>query len=171
MGSPKALLQYQGETFLGRMQRLLASACDAVVVVLAPGTEAWVEETKAMIAVNPDPDRGMLSSLQCGFARQQSDRYLFTPMDYPSVTLATVQAVAAAEGEIVIPRCEDKRGHPVCVSHAVAQELLAIPVETGTPADVIRRDATRIHYVEVNDPGIHRDIDLPSEYQELILQC
>lgn len=172
MGSPKALLVYQGETFLARMVRLLRTCCDQVVIVLAPGTETWAPPG-TMIAVNPDPDRGMLSSLQCGLAVAGDDAVLFTPVDYPAIRESTIREVAfaAANQPIVIPKAEGKRGHPVRISASIVQELLALPLETGTPADVIRRDATRIHYVEVDDPGIHRDIDLPSEYQELILQC
>jgi molybdenum cofactor cytidylyltransferase len=170
MGSPKALLQYRGETFLQRMHRLMSLCCDRVVIVLAPGTEAWAP-VGASIVVNPDPDRGMLSSLQCGLSKAAADAVVFTPLDYPAIQESTIRAVVSSAGEIVIPRYGGKRGHPVRISNAVAQELLALPVETGTPADVIRRDAARIQYVEVDDPGIHRDIDLPSEYQELILQC
>jgi molybdenum cofactor cytidylyltransferase len=170
MGSPKALLQYQGETFLQRMHRLMSLCCDRVVIVLAPGTEAWAP-ANATVAINPDPDRGMLSSLQCGLMHAADDTVVFTPLDYPAIQESTIRAVVSTNAEIAIPRYGGKRGHPVRISNTVAQELLALPVETGTPADVIRRDATRIHYVEVDDPGIHRDIDLPSEYQELILQC
>lgn len=173
MGSPKALLQFHGETFLARIARLLGLACDRVVVVLAPGTEHWAP-SGSVVAVNPDPDRGMLSSLQCGIAAAPGDDVIFTPLDYPAIRESTIRAVAGAVvagAEIVIPRFEGRRGHPVRITKTVAQELLALPVETGTPADVIRRDASRIHYVEVDDPGIHLDIDLPSEYQELILQC
>ena len=170
MGSPKALLPYRGETFLARMHRLMNDVCDRVVIVLAPGTEAWAP-VGAIVAINPDPDRGMLSSLQGGLSASGNDTVLFTPLDYPSIRETTIRAVVEAQGEIVIPRFDGRRGHPVRVSSAVAQELLALPVDTGTPADVIRRDASRIHYVEVDDPGIHRDIDLPSEYQELLLRC
>ncbi len=170
MGSPKALLLYQGETFLARMFRLMNGFCGPVVIVLAPGTEAWAP-VGATVAVNPDPDRGMLSSLQRGLSIAGDDIVLFTPLDYPTILESTIRAVVEADGEIVIPRFDGRRGHPVRISGRVAQELLALPVETGTPADVIRRDAARIHYVEVDDPGIHRDIDLPSEYRKLLLQC
>ena len=34
MGSPKALLEYQGETFAGRLARVLSGVCDPVIMVL-----------------------------------------------------------------------------------------------------------------------------------------
>lgn len=168
MGSPKALLLFEGETFLARMCRILQSACDGIVVVLAPGTDHWAPPG-VVIAINPDPDRGMLSSLQCGLAMAPRDaRVLFTPLDYPALRESTIQRLAATDGEIVIPRHAGERGHPVCVSSEIARQLLALPLDTGTPADVIRRDPNRIRYVDVDDPGILRDIDNPREYEELL---
>ena len=37
MGSPKALLEYRGETFLDRLTRIFAAHCDPVIVVLGAG--------------------------------------------------------------------------------------------------------------------------------------
>ena len=165
MGSPKALLVYQGETFLARMCRIMKSACDPVIVVLAPGTDAWAPEG-VIITVNPDPDRGMLSSLQCGLRQADGMRVMFTPLDYPSLRESTIRAVAETQGEIVIPRYGTQRGHPVRISNVIAQELLAPDVHTA--ADVIRRDASRICYIDVDDPGILRDIDNPADYQKLL---
>jgi len=34
MGSPKALLEYRGETFAGRLVRVLSKVCNPVIVVL-----------------------------------------------------------------------------------------------------------------------------------------
>jgi nicotine blue oxidoreductase len=34
MGTPKALLDFRGETFLGRLMRVLGGACDPVIVAL-----------------------------------------------------------------------------------------------------------------------------------------
>ena len=167
MGSPKALLEFRGETFLARMARVLATACDTLIVVLAPGTESWAPPG-AHIAINPDPDRGMLSSLQCGLSHAPGRRVLFTPLDYPALLESTVRKIAATPGEIVIPRHGGHRGHPVCVSAHIADQLLALPVATGTPADVIRRDPALVHYVDVDDPGILRDIDNPGDYRELL---
>jgi len=68
MGSPKALLEYQGQTFLNRLIRVLGEVCDPVIAVL--GYHAEIIRAQAIgsvqFVVNPDPDRGQLSSLQTG---------------------------------------------------------------------------------------------------------
>jgi CTP:molybdopterin cytidylyltransferase MocA len=176
MGRPKAMLEYQGETFLSRIFRVMrAGGCDPVTIVVAPGCEAWVP-ADARCVVNPDPDRGMLSSLQCGFAdllslRPSVNRILFTPLDLPSLREESVRQVVQLAGtaEVVIPRFTvEKRGHPVSVSRAVAEEVLQLSGPDAQPRDVIRRDDSRIRFVDVHDHGVVRDIDEPADYQELL---
>ena len=70
MGQPKALLTFRGETFLWRLQRIFLPHCSPVVVVL--GHDAALVRTaldpRVVEALNDDPERGMLSSLQVGLA-------------------------------------------------------------------------------------------------------
>lgn len=173
MGRPKALLPTPaGETFLHRMIRIMSAHCDPLVVVVAPGSESWLNSTNAIAAVNPDPDRGMLSSLQCGLRRlgHGAGHIVFTPMDLPSLSEDTVAAVAAAavRAEVVIPRYKADRGHPVAISQAVAHELLALDPLTANPKDVLRRDDARVLFLDLDDPGAVRDIDEPKDYQDLL---
>lgn len=175
MGRPKALLATpEGETFLHRMIRIMGAHCDPVVVVVAPGSESWVPAQAATAVVNPDPDRGMLSSLQCGLQQvgPQVEHIVFTPMDLPALSESTVAAVAAAAGraEVVIPRYKADRGHPVAISRAVARELLALDPLTANPKDVLRRDDARVLFLDLDDPGAVRDIDEPKDYQDLLQQ-
>ena len=60
MGAPKALLAFEGETFLQRLRRMFAAHCEPVLVVGSPSSTFPVD------VVNPLPERGMLSSLQQG---------------------------------------------------------------------------------------------------------
>ena len=68
MGRPKALLQYGGETFLGRLQRIFLQHCEPVVVVLGHDAEVVgaAVDSRVRVAVNAEPERGMLTSLQAG---------------------------------------------------------------------------------------------------------
>ena len=175
MGRPKALLATpEGETFLHRMVRIMGAHCDPVIVVVAPGCESWTAGTTATVAVNPDPDRGMLSSLQCGLQSldPEVEHIVFTPMDLPTLSEGTVAAVARAvrQADVVIPRYKADRGHPVAISRAVACELLTLDPLTANPKDVLRRDDARVLFLDIDDPGAVRDIDEPKDYQALLQQ-
>jgi len=168
MGRPKALLDYQGETFLSRSARLFQPFCDPVIVVLPPsGLEC---PAGVICTVNPAPERGMLTSLQCGLgALPDSARFVFfTPVDLPAVAPQTVSALREAAGKApaIIPRYSGRRGHPVLILRELVTEFLELrPPATGR--DVIERHAAEIRYVDVDDPGIVTDIDEPADYARL----
>ena len=164
MGRTKALLDYQGETFVDRVRRTLRPYCDKVFVVGAPGAEF-------ADVVNPDPARGMLSSLQCGLTALPADTegVFFTLVDLPAIEVSTVKLLAEAsrQARLVIPQFEGKNGHPVFVARGLFDEFLSAD-STATPKTVIARHAPEILYVNCADPGIVRDADTPAEYRELI---
>ena len=180
MGSPKALVEYRGETFIQRLVRVLSPVCGRVVVVLGyhaaeirPGIPG-----SAVITVNPAPERGQLSSLQTGLAAlpTDADGFLFTPVDSPAVESETVERVAEAFRRrdpatlLVIPRIQTpsgpKRGHPVFAARAIAEELLALPA-TAMASDVIHGHIPQTVYIDVNDSGILTDIDDREAYRRL----
>ncbi len=175
MGSPKALLDYRGETFIQRLVRVLSTVCDPVIVVLGYHAETLRPAiSNATIVVNPAPERGQLSSLQTALAALPPDAegFLFTPVDSPAVEIATVERLAAAfrhrdpATQLVIPRYEGKRGHPVFATRAIANELSALPL-TAKARDVIHGHVDDTLYIDVNDPRILADIDDREAYRRL----
>jgi molybdenum cofactor cytidylyltransferase len=177
MGSPKALLDYCGETFLDRLIGLFSAVCDPVIVVLGYEADRIRAELRragdARFVINPDPDRGMLSSFQCGLRELPADVHgvLFTLVDHPAVNSATLTSLADAFSQdgapVTKPVYAGRRGHPVCITRHVADEILALPVDAQAP-DVLRRyyDVTRL--VPVNDPGVVEDVDDPAAYAKLL---
>ncbi len=175
MGSPKALLDYRGETFIQRLVRVLSAVCDPVIVVLGYHADALRPAVPdATVVVNPAPERGQLSSLQTGLAALPADAegFLFTPVDSPAVEIATVERLAAEFRrrdpaiQLVIPRYQGQRGHPVFATRAIANELSALPL-TAQARDVIHGHVSETLYIDVNDPRILTDIDDREAYRRL----
>ncbi len=171
MGRPKALLEYRGETFAGRLVRVLSKFCDPVVVVVGDHAPAIRERVDARFVMNPDPARGQLSSLQVALAElpAEADAFLFTPVDSPTVNEPTVSALIEnlRSDAIVIPRYEGRRGHPVLVGRAFIAEFLALEPTAETRA-IINRHADKIVYLDVDDPGILADVDDPEAYKAIV---
>ena len=71
-------------------------------------------DPRVIVVVNPDPSRGMFSSIQTGVSAAEGDPILVLPGDMPFVRSETVAALVAAArlGEIVSPRYGSKHGHP-----------------------------------------------------------
>jgi len=176
MGTPKALLDYRGESFVGRLVRVLGTSCNSVIVVLGYHTDVIRQQVPATatIVINPDPSRGQLSSLQTGLAAlpPEADGFAFIPVDSPAVLEDTVAKLARAFERrdpstlFVIPRQSGKRGHPVIAVRSIAAELLALP-STAEAREVVHAHVDRTEYVEVDDPGIFTDVDDPEAYRLL----
>jgi molybdenum cofactor cytidylyltransferase len=165
MGSPKALLPYRGETFIDRLIGVFAP-CDEVVVVLGHDADTICAgiERRTTLVVNPDPERGQLSSLQCGLSAVASaDAIFFTPVDYPAIDPSTIRAMLLLAGTFAMPRHNGRRGHPVLIDRQLLAELLACKTAAR---DVIRAHEPR--YIDVDDPGILEDIDDPAAYARLV---
>jgi len=173
MGTPKALLDYRGETFLARLIRVLDTVCDPVIVALGYHAEEIRASPHghAQFAVNPDPSRGQLSSLQTALAEvpAAAEGFLFLPVDCPAAEPETVRQIVDAfhsRAELfVIPRHEGRRGHPVCARRELIAEFLALP-PTAQARQVVRRHPA--HYLDTSDPGVLSDIDDPEAYRILV---
>src|SRR5262249_3321636 len=171
MGSPKALLEYQGETFLDRLIGLFTPRCSPVVVVLGSGADAIRARISrpASIAINPDYRLGQTTSMQCGLrAAGDVPGVLFTLVDHPAVQPETIDALlAGAAGPLLrVPRFEGRRGHPIWFSSAIIPEFLALP-SNGAARDIVRTHAAETEFIDVEDPGIVADIDDPAAYRVL----
>jgi len=173
MGTAKALLDYRGETFLDRLIRIFGESCSSVTVVLGHDPSIQnriIRANHAMFVFNPDYQKGQLTSLQCGLRSvpEEADAVLFTPVDYPAVASSTVKKVigAAANNQFAVPRYDSRHGHPILFSTAFIGEFLALPVD-GEARTVVHRNISRTVYVDVDDPGILRDVDDPRAYAEL----
>jgi molybdenum cofactor cytidylyltransferase len=172
MGTPKALLEYCGETFVDRLSGLFAGLCSPVIVVLG----ANADEIRARAArpaefvFNPDYRTGQTGSLQCGLRAvpPQAEGVLFTLVDHPAVAAATLDRLLAGPRPLVrVPRYQGRRGHPVWFRRELIAEFLALP-ETGAARDVVRAHSAETEFLDVDDAGVVADIDDPAAYRDLL---
>jgi molybdenum cofactor cytidylyltransferase len=175
MGTPKALLQFRGETFLDRLIGKLGNHCDPVIVVLGHGAESLRAgvSRQAQFAVNQDYGLGMLTSLQCGLRAVPVEcrQAIFTLVDHPNPADSTIAAVVSADvADVAIPRFAGRKGHPVRLSRRVMDELLTLPPD-AKPTDVLYRHLNTTRFLDLDDAGIVDDIDDPQAYRELLARA
>jgi len=181
MGFPKALLPYQGSTFLERLAGLLAPRVSPLIVVLGHDAERISGAVKlpagTQVLVNCDYRLGQLSSLQTAIRTLQHGRgsvydvagLLLAPVDHPCVAEQTIVALlrvfASEKPTVAAPTHGGQRGHPVIFSSRLFDELLAAPLDQGARTVVHRHP---VREVPVDDAGILADIDDPEIYRRLI---
>jgi molybdenum cofactor cytidylyltransferase len=179
MGRPKALLPIDGVRFIERIVTTLkATRVGRIVVVLGHNiTELRqkISDLPVDLVINPDYKRGQLTSLvaairniETGKDAERVDGILVHLVDHPYINADLVNLMIDRFYEtkklIVVPRYQNRRGHPVIFSRALFAELLAAPLDRGAKAVVhAHRDETL--EIDTNDEGAIIDIDTPEEYR------
>ncbi|HSK81645.1 MAG TPA: nucleotidyltransferase family protein, partial [Thermoanaerobaculia bacterium] len=141
MGRPKLLLPYRNSTLVGSVvEALRGGGVSTIVLVTSPGDEdlrAWARETGVMTAVNPDPGRGMLSSIREGLAAlgETGEILLVSPADLPALRSETVAALLQKMEEtgapLAVPVYKGKRGHPLAIAPALIPEIDTLDPDVG----------------------------------------
>jgi molybdenum cofactor cytidylyltransferase len=172
MGRPKALLEYDGSTFLERILNTLtrASVEESIVVLGHHKKEILARVALRRWIENPNYESGMTSSIQAGIQAlgPEVEAALLFLVDHPMVAPETVEALIAraSAGTVVLPMFQGRRGHPVVFGRAVLDEILALGPDAGANR-VVRRDPSRVVEVAVSDPGVLLDVDTPDEFESL----
>jgi molybdenum cofactor cytidylyltransferase len=179
MGRPKALLPFDGETFIEKIVGALKkTSVSRIIVILGHNADELtrrIEHLPVEVLVNPDYKQGQLSSLQVAVRRLEEeadcDGMLVHLVDHPYIDAKLVDLMMRRFYEtgrlIVVPRFAGKRGHPVIFSRKLFQELLDAPMEQGAKAVVNAHRAETLE-IETADEGITLDIDTPELYRQHI---
>ncbi|HEU4729047.1 MAG TPA: nucleotidyltransferase family protein [Kofleriaceae bacterium] len=187
-GVAKALLRHGGKSYLEAIcgTARAVGLVDAVVVVGAPfaaDVAAHARQLGLRVRVNPAPERGMASSVALGFAalaNGPATAAWLWPVDHPAVQPATlrrlVEALEASDGrgdpdgdraghryEVAQPRHRGAGGHPPLIRRALWPALAACAGRADGARGVLR--AARSIAVEVDDPGVVRDVDTPADLE------
>jgi CTP:molybdopterin cytidylyltransferase MocA len=165
-GVAKALLVGKdGRTFLARIVATASEAgLDSVVVVVGPphadAVAAHARELGAQIVVNPQPERGMSSSVALGFANLGTTEVAWLwPVDHPSVRASTLRSLISAlmHHDAARPVVGGRGGHPPLVARSLFERLAGCAdVEGGARAVLAAADTVD---VPVDDVGCVRDVD------------
>jgi molybdenum cofactor cytidylyltransferase len=177
MGSPKALLPYQGRPFLEHLLEVTAHRqIGARRVVLGADAEPIAKAVNLKadeVVINPDWEKGQLTSIHAALSSLPpgTDGILLCLIDHPLISAALVQDLIEhfyrSKKPIVLPLFESRRGHPVIFSSALYDELLRAPLETGARA-VVWAHSEEVEEVPTNEEGCVLNLNDPETLNRAI---
>ncbi|HLJ86277.1 MAG TPA: nucleotidyltransferase family protein [Candidatus Angelobacter sp.] len=180
MGSDKALLPWQGGTFLSTAIRALQPFTDLVLVVVGANEERLVpviDAEGAFTVRNPSPEQGQFSSLRVGLENvlnRGRDAALLTLVDRPAPSLPIIdqikQEFLQADGATwaVVPEYAGKHGHPIAIGREMIAAFLNAPASSNA-RDVEHANQQHIRYLPVSDPLVALNINTPEDFENLQL--
>ncbi len=151
----------------------LRSGVPHVIAVVRPGAsvlETRLSEAGATVILCPNAEEGMGASLATAVAASGDvTGWVIALADMPYIRPQTISAVAAslaAGAAIVAPAYHGERGHPVGLSSQFRGQLEALRGDEGARS-VLRQNAGLVKLIEVDDPGVCRDIDTPADLRQV----
>ena len=177
MGSPKALLPYDGTTFIDSiLNKFTEIGCDPIITILGASAELFCNKTnvtKFTYYINPNPENGQLSSLQIAITHlpNDADGFIMTLVDHPLVKPDTYQKLFETakihQDKIIVPEFSGQKGHPVYFGRLFFKSILQLPHIDGARM-VIRKNPSSVIHLPVEDDGILKDIDTPTDFEKEI---
>ena len=101
------------------------------------------------------------------YLRDKCDRLLFTPVDIPLFTAATVRSLLETDAELACPCVDGKTGHPTLIAASLIDTILADPGDRGLRG-ALERCGVPLRQVPVTDLGVLHDADTPEDYRALL---
>ena len=182
MGQPKMLLPWGDTTVIGQVVMIFSKADISDIIVVTGGDRDVVETELAKLA-NELPVRavynssfengGMMTSIQAGLGAIPFNckAVLIGLGDQPQVEVKTLKDILAiyekSGAEIIVPSCENRRGHPALISAKYISEFLKFDPQSSL-RDFINAHQSEICYVEAAASVLH-DLDTPQDYQDFTL--
>jgi len=148
--------------------RHLKGEISRVVAVVRPGSElsSHLKSEGCEVVVCENAAEGMGASLACAArAAGRADGYLVALADMPFVrrtSIAALRDALAAGAPLVAPYFHARRGHPVAISGAYYEQLLALKGDEGARR-LLQENAANLVKIPIGDPGVIRDIDTPQD--------
>jgi molybdenum cofactor cytidylyltransferase len=181
MGKPKMLLPWSGTSVLGHLiGQWKDLRAGKIAAVWATGDQAVSAELDRLDfprvnrVLNPMPERGMFSSIQCaarwGGWNAELTHWAIVLGDQPHLRLNTLRALldfaGAHSNQVCQPSRRGRPRHPVVVPKTVFVELQDSRAETLK--EFLQTLPSAAALCELDDPGLDFDVDTPADYEQAL---
>ena len=185
MGIAKGLLKYkQIFWILEQLNRISESNISEVFIGLGYNylhyfnAIPWFEEAltehidfqslRVKIVINKTPELGSFSTLQTVLKKVDSSKsIIFNHIDTPILNSKELNTIALTRNDIVIPKFEDKKGHPIKMSAVFWENLLSVnssDKNARLDVQIKKINPAKISIIEVFDRAILYNINTKKDW-------
>ncbi|MBM4317420.1 MAG: nucleotidyltransferase family protein [Deltaproteobacteria bacterium] len=179
-GSPKPNLTILEKTLLQHQIDSLLQLTENPLIVLGFHSqkilEAHPDLTKnCQVIINPSPEEGQFSSLRLALEKTLGESVFILPVDAPAPKKEIWFKLEnnSTSAWVVVPKYQDKGGHPVWLSPQFGEQLLSKTIPTNEHRlDIQIRNLKPSQYksIEVGDPSVLVDLDTPADLESYLMR-
>jgi molybdenum cofactor cytidylyltransferase len=165
--SNKLLFKYEGKPLINHAIDGMLPHVHHIYVITGHNRELiepLINKYQKVTAVfNVNYAKGMFSSIKTGVMLTNND-ILILPGDCPFVKKETYQKILSAQGEMIVPRYNGRKGHPMFINAILKKKILDEPLSSNLK---LFRDKHEFTIIDTDDPHILTDIDTVQDFQNL----
>jgi len=179
----KLLYKINGVSVLNHLlNAFLQSNIDSITIVVGFQKSEVIKITNSLVSSSNRPTKlvenqefrtgGMSSSIIKGLNSViNSEAVLITPADIPFIPIDVINTLInyyrKNNPKIIIPTCDQRKGHPILISSDLYPEVLSISEELRGLKEITTKYRDLIDYLPFEEKGIIRDIDTKEDLQNL----
>ena len=186
MGQPKGLLKHntifwilsQIETFIGT-EIYIGLGYDKQLYF---NTIPWLKKAvnnfvsyknkKVKVIINPNPELGPFSNIQSVLKHVNiNHQVLILPIDVPLFNANEQEKLITNRSSIVIPKYQEKKGHPIKLTSKFWQSILSIHLKNEDARldyQIKKVNPSEISFSETSDGLCTLNLNTPKDWQEFI---
>lgn len=182
MGQPKLVMDLLGKPVVQwLLETLDQPEIEATIIVMRSSDESLqtcVAQTEA-IPILPEVDPAdmrtsvehALAEVRHSFAPQPDDAWLLIPADHPILDADTLRELLThwqeVDADILVPTHGGRRGHPAFFRWPLADQVAAIPADSGINC-LLKNEDVIVEEYESPLPGVVQDLDTPTDFEALV---
>lgn len=178
MGTSKLLLPWNGTTVIEQLIRTLSRPeIESVVIVTRPDDLTLhdvLRRTSAVTIIPKQEPPQMRDSIELGleairqrFSPRDDDGWLLIPADHPLIEPEVLDGLLAQWSQtgcpVLLPTCNDRRGHPTLLRWSLAARIEQLPPDVGVNR-LLRSDPDLVTTWPTDRESVLADLDTPEDY-------
>ena len=175
LGGDKLFTEIDGRPMIERTLRCYrkAETVEDIVIVIPPGSAARFAHLKSPtqhLVENPDPSRGMISSIRAGLESgwTHERHFLIAPADMPFVPSEIVDRLvrtfSVRRCKVALPAYKGLGGHPGVFHRDLRKDFFLLGDTSGT-REILFRYKQETFRLNVPEPDICFDVDTPEHLE------